>query len=62
MKNLSEITVFDSLLIYFFDWQEGVMSNNKKREKGVVIFQRQIEKPSPKLRKWGVFLVAAIIF
>ena len=33
MKTLSEITVFDSLLIYFFDWQEGVMSNNKKREK-----------------------------
>ena len=42
MKNLSEITVFDSLLI-FFDWQEGVMSN-KKRERGVVMFQRQIEK------------------
>ena len=32
MKNLSEITVFDSLLIYFFDWQKGVMGN-KKREK-----------------------------
>ena len=44
MKNLSEITVFDSLLIYFLDWQEGVMSNKKRGRKGVVIFQRQIEK------------------
>ena len=44
MKILSEITVFDSLLIYFFDWQEGVMSD-KNGKKGVVIFQRKIEKP-----------------
>ena len=31
VKNLSEITVFDSLSIFFYQ-QEGVMSN-KKREK-----------------------------